>query len=394
MSINEQEIDSLLSGERDEVLEVCQEIAETQSGAVPTIKTGIPHLDNFLVTGVNNQMIFIGARPSQGKTHMASAIKRNMLSTEVNPNIPLNILNLSWEMQLKSIILREMKNATGKGIKHILNNPLSEDDALKAKYAIAGLRDNRLTTFSHVVQGNMFAYLVEKMLEKNPGQELIIVLDHIHILLTKKEIDEFLSLCNSLKLKHKNLSFIIFFQLNREIEKAWRGDNNAKIKTNPKNYVPNSSHIYNTDTLYQFADVIMTMVIPQVVDLDAYAPVHKERNPHLSEHFLPSSDDSKFTQLKGRNRIFYNYIKIRLNDDFDTPRMYCDILKRDSEEMVTEQYYSEESIQKFEAPKFDKNKNKKVAIPEVAVPIVHNTEAIQNAKGTGFETEGKDDTPF
>jgi hypothetical protein len=141
---------------------------------------------------------------------------------------------------------------------------------------------------------------------------------------------------NEFKMEDKNLSFIIYFQFNRTLEDVWR-DTKEK-KANPKNFLPNSSHIYNTDSLMQYADIILGMVIPQVVDMDEFVSVYKERNMHLEEHFIEGSEDNVTVRLKGRNRIYYNYIKTRLTDDFEDSRIYCSILDPKYEETAEKIY--------------------------------------------------------
>lgn len=383
------EIDLLIQeGNKDAVLKACEQIIAIQKNIIPPIKTGIDHLDNFLPAGVNNQMIFIGARPSMGKTHMANIIKSNLLSEEVNPRVDLSLLVLNWEMQLKSLILRDMKKVLNRGMKDMLSKEFTEDEKIKVNEVVKELLDERVLNFDQTVEGTEFEYLVRRYIEKNKGKEVVIIIDHIHVLLTKEQIDKFLKLCNDLKKEFTNLSFIIFFQLNREIEKRWRGGADAKMKLNPKNYVPNSSDIYNTDSLYQFADIIMTLVIPQVVDLDEYTTVSKERYRHLIDHFVGDADDNKTARLKGRNRVYQNYIKIRNNDDFESPRLFCDIINPDIENVITEMYYTETQTVKSK-PNFQKTNT----TPIVDMPISFGNLNNSSARGAGF-IDVNDKPPF
>lgn len=335
-----EEINDILTGKNKDIIEACAEIKEIQKGDKLGLKTGIAHLDYFTLVGLDNLMVFIGSRPSMGKTHTASKIKKNLFDPEINPDQNIAILDLNWEMQAKYLVLRAMRETLGRSMRDILSKQLTEEENMAMKDPINKLKDKRVLTINKVIEGDAFVYLVEKYMEKNEGKRVVLFCDHLHILQEKSRIDSFLGLCNGLKLKYKNLSFIFFFQLNRTLENFWRGTNDAKFKVNPKNFVPNSSHIYNTDMLMQYGDVIMTQVIPQVVDLDEYASVTKERNPHLKNHFVFDDPENRTARLKGRNRIYYHYIKIRLNDDFDDPRTYCDILNQQTEERVTEEYYS------------------------------------------------------
>lgn len=389
--MTKEEIDRLISeGNRESVLKACSQIANIQKGLIPPLKTGIDHLDNFLPAGLNNQMVFIGARPSMGKTHMASLIKSNLLNPEVNPTQDIALLVLNWEMQLKSLILRDMKKVLNRDMKDILSKEFTEDEKKKVNDALGELLDERVLNFDQTVEGNDFEYLVRQYIRKNEGKEVILIIDHIHVILTKEQIDKFLKLCNDLKKEFTNLSFVIFFQLNREIEKRWRGGADAKTKPNPKNYLPNSSDIYNTDSLYQFADIIMTLVIPQVVDLDEYTNVNKERYKHLKDHFIGDADDTKTAKLKGRNRIYQNYIKVRNNDNFEEPRLFCDIINPDIEKVIDQMYYSDNPVQK-KKPEFKKPSEE---IPTIGA-INFNTLNSSSARGIGFEeSPPSGNTPF
>jgi hypothetical protein len=378
------EINDIINGESNEVDQAFKEIIKLQKREVAPIKTGIPDLDHFLLTGLNNMMVFVGARPSMGKTHTASVIKENLLNPQINPNLDIALLNLNWEMQMKSSILRYLKRSTGRNMRDILSREFSEKEKEELGYIMAPMYDERVLNFNHVIEGGAFEHLVHQFVKKNEGKEVVILVDHIHILLTKQQIDEFLFTCNKLKIMYTNLSFVIFFQLRRDIEQRWRGGADAKVKLNPKNFVPNSGDIYNTDMLFQFADVIMTQVIPQVVDLDEYTTVNKDRNKHLESHFIAgSSSDNKSAKLKGRNRIFRNYIKIRLNDNFEDPRMYCDILDPEKEEMVHERYYSNVKVVNTK-PSFIEEKQIEPPVVDLAFQTLNNS----SAKGEGF-----DDTP-
>jgi hypothetical protein len=380
-----EEIDAIIeAGNKAALDKAFSQIKAIQRGEIPPIMTGIDHLDGFLPSGLNNQWIFYGSRPSMGKTHMAQKLKKNLLSDEVNPLIDIAVLTLNWEMQLKSLLLRDMKQALNKGIRDILSKEFSAEEGGKANEAVKQYYDPNTLDFDQTIVGEEFKYLIKKFREKHEGKEIVVIIDHIHVILTKKEIDEFNRVCNDLKKEFTDISFIIFFQLRRDIEQRWRGTGEAKI--NPKNFLPNSSDIYNTDTLYQFADIILTSVIPQVVDMDEYTTVNKERNQHLIEHFIGDGKDNKTARLKGRNRVFYNYIKIRNNDDFEAPRLFCDIINPDIEDIITDLYYSDDAKNKVATAK--------PSFPPPGggeTPIVHPFSLNNSsAQGEGFEDKSED----
>lgn len=353
------EIDNIINRNNSEILEAHNEIVDLQKGTGHIIKTGQPHLDYFLVGGLNNKMVFLGSRPSMGKTYHCESTMDNLLDERINPNQNISILRMNLEMQTRALLLRDLKKSLNKKMIDIISSPYTEEEKKKVKEVVKKHSDKRIINISKLLEGEQLKYLLtsycnkideEDKLKNEHGTKLweeegnkgeyipivtqkIILLDHLHIYQTKAQIDSVLSIFNDMKMQDKNLSFIIYFQFNRSLEDVWRDSKDKKA--NPKNFLPNSSHIYNTDSLMQYADIVMGMVVPQVVDLEEFASVYKDRNGHLREHFLADSADNVTVRLKGRNRIFYNYIKIRLVDDFEDPRLYCDILNKSIEDKAT-----------------------------------------------------------
>lgn len=358
-----QEIDLILNRKNDEVVEAHKEIVALQKGNGHLILTGQEHLDYFLIGGLNNKMVFIGSRPSMGKTFHCESTMDNLLNEKINPNQNISILRMNLEMQTKSLLLRDLKRSLGRKMMDIISTPYTTEEQPKVLAVVNKHRDKRIINFSKLVEGDDLRYLLKRFCENvdikdaeinkeelkkwNLLPEIeklrkpfipivtqkIILVDHLHIYQTKKQIDDVLSIFNEMKMQDSNLSFIIYFQFNRMLEEVWRDTKDKKA--NPKTFLPNSSHIYNTDSLMQYADLVMGMVVPQVVDLDEFVSVYKDRNEHLKEHFSEDSPiDNSTVRLKGRNRIFYNYIKIRLVDDFEDARLYCDILNPEYENKV------------------------------------------------------------
>lgn len=377
-----QEIDLILNRRNDEIVEAHKEIIALQKGSGHIILTGQDHLDYFLIGGLNNKMVFIGSRPSMGKTYHCESTMDNLLNEEINPNQNISILRMNLEMQTKSLLLRDLKKSLGKKMIDIISTPYTEEEQVKVKQVVKKHRDKRIINFSRIVEGEELRYLLKKFCngidekdaeinqpyflewnklteeEKNlqpyvPATvtQKIVLVDHLHIYQTKKQIDDVLSIFNEMKMQDSNLSFIIYFQFNRSLEEVWRDTKDKKA--NPKTFLPNSGHIYNTDSLMQYADLVMGMVVPQVVDLEEFVSVYKERNEHLKEHFIENSSlDNMTVRLKGRNRIFYNYLKIRLVDDFEDARLYCDILNPEFEKTSNRMYEQSKSTFSTTIPVF------------------------------------------
>jgi hypothetical protein len=384
-----QEIDLILNKKNDEVVEAHKEIIALQRGNGHIIKTGQKDLDYFLVGGLNNKMVFIGSRPSMGKTHHCETTMDNLLNEAINPNQNIAILRMNLEMQTKSLLLRDLKKSLGKKMIDIISTPYTELEKKEVIKVVNKHRDSRIINFSRIVEGEDLRYLLksfcktvddrdetfnspfleawnslseeDKILKPYVVEKVtqkIVLVDHLHIYQTKKQIDDVLSIFNEMKMHDSNLSFVVYFQFNRTLEEVWRDTKDKKA--NPKTFLPNSGHIYNTDSLMQYADLVMGMVVPQVVDMEEFVSVYKERNEHLKEHFIEgSSSDNTTVRLKGRNRIFYNYLKIRLVDDFEDSRLYCSVLNPEYEKTVNKLYEQDKNpfsvtMPDFKTPIFEK----------------------------------------
>jgi len=370
------------------------DIVAIQKNEKPLLRTGFPYVDEFLPDGLTNKMVFAGSRPAMGKTYNCSELIDNLLSPEINPEQQINILRFNWEMISSSLLLRELKKTLNKRMKDIINTPYTEEEKPLVRAVVAKLDDKRITNVSRIIEGNELRYLLRKFCETNPEQKKVIICDHLHILSSKDRIDEFLSICNDFKLEFPNFTLIGYFQLNRTLETMWRG--NADSKANPKNFRPHSGFIYNTDSLQQFGDLIYTLIIPQVANLDEYASVAKEYYMHLEEHFVDGNEDSVWAKLKGRNRLYIDIIKVRLVDDFEDPRLFCYLLdssKEDSQPREqSREYKAKASMPQFEIKKDSSNTKEAADSKTKALPYVFPADAFGPVVSN--QQEDSDDRPF
>lgn len=380
---NQQYIDDLFSGEKkdSEILKAHTDIVDIQKNNKPILLSGFPYIDDFLPNGLTNKMVFGGSRPAMGKTFNCSELIDNLLNKEINPEQNIEILRLNWEMVSSSLLLRELKKGLNKSMKEIIKNPYTEEERSVVTSVVKKLDDKRITNVSRIIEGNELKYLLRKFCETNPDKKKVIIVDHLHILSSKQRIDDFLGICNDFKLEFPdNFCLVGYFQLNRTLETMWRG--NADSKPNPKNFRPHSGFIYNTDALQQFADLIYTLIIPQVANLDEYASVSKEYYSHLEPHFVEGNEDSVWGKLKGRNRLYVDVIKVRLVDDFEDPRLFCYLLDPSKED---------KEIKTFEPTTKSTSHTMPIFKPEIEEPIEPNFN-LQNAFGT--DEEENLDPPF
>lgn len=386
-----EEIQKILNNKNSEVSEAHKEIISLQNNKENILKFGQEWLDENVIGGINNKIIFLGSRPSNGKTHHCSETINALLDPKINPT-PVEVCRLNLEMPTQALLLQQISRTLDKPPKEILSGPFSEQEKPLVQDIVNSFMDERIQNVSKVMRGQDFQSFVEafcakidesdkehneaevqkakKIIEETGDRELakkeynpkntkkVVLIDHLMIYRSKDEIDDILLRCNAMKMADKNLSFIIYFQLRRDVEDLWRGSKDSKV--NPRNMLPDSRYIYMSDVLQQVADIVVGMVIPQVYDLDEYAAIHKNRNNHLEKHFVEEdvTTDSDWIRLKGRNRIYYNFIKIRLINSFEDPRLFCNLLNPNREEEIQKVYKKEElTIQMpvFNATKFQVN---------------------------------------
>lgn len=329
--------DSLFSKENTEIDKAYEDILKIQRGDSLPLTTGIDFLDDNLIGGLNNKMVFIGSRPSQGKSYNLAKIQNHLLDTYEN----VRILRMNLEMPTQSLLLRQLKETLNKPMKEIISKSFTAEEIVKAEEALGKMKDKRVTDISQPIKGEdlrelLRAFYLSCKNEKIEGIKKVVFLDHLHVYSSKEEIDNVIEVFNDVKMADPDISFVIYFQFNRTIEDEWRNSKEKKIFN--FNMLPSSKFIYLSDKLMQYADIVLSLTIPQVVDLEEFATVNKKRNPHLEEHFIESSKETDFAKLKGLNRIYYNFIKIRMNDDFDDPRLFCEVLDKSKETKIEDKY--------------------------------------------------------
>lgn len=326
----------VFSKENMEADKALEDLLKLQKGDSKPITTGYKFLDDNLIGGLNNKMVFALSRPSMGKTYMSANIQRHLLENFED----VRILRINLEMPTQSLLLRELKNALNKPMKAIISQEFTEEEKLKVEETVRKFKDPRITDFSQPVKGEDLRNLLRAFYQTYQGQDVkkVVMLDHLHVYSSKDDIDNVLEIFNDVKMADPNISFIVFAQLNRTLEDEWRASKERKSFN--FNMFPSSKFIYLTDKLMQYGDIIFSMTIPQVVDLEIFGAVNKDRNKHLEDSFIEESKESNYAKLKGLNRIYYNFIKIRMNDDFDDPRIFCEVLDP-AKEVETESKYKE-----------------------------------------------------
>lgn len=346
--MNQDKINRLLEHSVENINQTVKFLTDLQHKLIQPISSGLPHLDKVMLGGLFPDLIIsIVARASNGKSYTINRI-RNAILEDKEQDVAMLFYNL--EMPFFTLLLVEIKKILKKSLRFIIDNPPSEQELPLYKKVTDEFRDKRLTKIDETITAEEFYFITKAWIERNKHKkQLFILLDHIGIIKGKNKtesIHETMEYINMLKLEYPRLlTFIVLGQMNREIEARWR-----QKDTNPTQLIPDSSSVYGSDSIMFFSDIVMAQVIPQAVGMEEkYASVNKERYDYLSEHF---TDDgvatSKYTRLRGDNRVYYHFLKVRLQDG--EPTMYCEILNPEIEELTRAHGEFEKNNDSFELP--------------------------------------------
>lgn len=333
--MNNEKLNKLLEHNTRGVDDAIRAIDDLQQGHTVPISVSYLFL-NELCLGAGilpNLIISLLARPGQGKTYMAQTIRKDLLA---DPDKNIGILYFNWEMPWFSLLLIEMKKALKKSFKDILGiKPTAEEKQIMAEVA-ESLKDPRFTSVDISLDAKEFEYVCRKYIEENLHKDQIFIfIDHIGIGKGKNKLEvmfEIMEVCNRLKLDYPNkLTFFPLSQLNRDIERLWRTRD-----INPMNLRVTSEYIYGADAIMQYSDIVVASVIPQKAGFGdlGYCVVNRKSYAHLEDHIMDSEKASskEFVRMKGNNRVYYDVLKKRLDDD--TPTLYCEVLSEDKEEVI------------------------------------------------------------
>lgn len=321
-------LDELLNKSNKGIDDAVKELHKLQHGFVKPIKTSLEFLNELTFGGLQKNMIIaLSGRPSHSKTFTAHRLRRDIMT-----NSQASLLYFNWEMSWFNLLILEVKKILKKPLQYILNNPPTEEEIVQMKKVADEFRDSRFTSVDKALTPDEFYYVTEQWILQNIEKDhLVIMIDHIGITKGSNKTDaiyQVVEYCNELKLKYPNkLTFVILSQLNREIEKLWRTRD-----TNPVNLRVTSEYLFAADSIFQGCDLVIAMVIPQRAGLDKYCAINIEKNEHLREHVCEDeSSDKEYVRLKGLNRVYYDVIKKRLDDN--SPSLYCEIMDPEAEEI-------------------------------------------------------------
>ena len=295
------------------VKDTAADIKSYQVGEKIIVKTNKPYLDEF---GITSSSVVVIAGPSfTGKTMELEELKANIMSDEVN----LKAKNFVWlsnslEMTNMATLLRGLSAHLDLPKKEILSREFTETEARLAKEYIKSIADSRFYINETPPTPEEFIDSCRQFLSEHTDKDLVII-DYDHSALTraktlskKMAMDDLYEGVNELKKEFKNSLFIFISQFNREsLSRIAEKDNNMRAQR---------SDLYQSDALFQVADVVYALQVPHKVGVDQYRLVMPKYYEHLTEHFGDFNKDRTKVSFKTYGRIFIEVLKNRFADGF------------------------------------------------------------------------------
>jgi KaiC/GvpD/RAD55 family RecA-like ATPase len=283
--------------------ETVKTINDFQSGKLKPISTGIPHLDDALLSGLTPGIVVgIIGRSGHGKSYDMERIQRHVLKTQED----VVYINCNWELSHFKLLLRDISQRTGDSIDKILFDKQSEEQLLKLKEICDDNRTENVLYQNEPVTPDVFKEDIEKVILENPNKKIVVAIDNLENILIakgsqKESMDALLYQVNRLKNIHPYICFIVLNQMNQ---------NYLLRMDNPKNQRPIDSDIYGSDQLYKLCDVLYVKLIPWKLGIhEKFMVFHKNMYDWLEEHKLHSNGNVASFDPYGR--AFYFYLKLR-----------------------------------------------------------------------------------
>lgn len=363
----------------DVAREAAKEISQYQKGEKNIIKTGRPFLDDLFPV-VNGSVITIGAQSGVGKSFELMRIKRNVLNKDLNPNADNYVfLDVSLEMKVRSLVLRELNKKLSKSKKDILLKEFSEEEKLLVREYFKDLADNRQFISQVPTSPQKFYEGCQAFLEQHKNKDSVfIAVDHLALVGADKGegrnqiIEALIERINDLKMLYGNVIFILLSQSNSDMLKR-AADKDVRSQ-------PQDSDLYYSNFTFQLSEYVVIIVNPLKMGIKEYTKVDPERYPNLKKYFL-EPDNKGRVSLETYGVLYYHLLKCREADG-----MYLDIYAEDLNIPDLENRRKENKTEKIstEIPKF-------IVPNSNELPNFNpNTDAMTKAQGKDFD----DNSPF
>lgn len=366
--------------------EAFQDLAKIQRGEKKLVKTGFEIIDQNIGGLLPGDLIVYSGLSGHGKSETLFRTKRNILDTNINEEAGDYVfLDMSLEMKVFNIILREVNNITHKKKSDILFQEFTEEEKEKVSLYYDSLSDERqYINQSPATPMEFYNACMAFMEEHKDKKAVFVTIDHMLLLSgsdKQKTIEATVEYINQLKLRFHNAYFILVSQLNRGIL--------GRVKEKDNNAAPNAADLFASSFLDQIASYNVIIYDPYKTGIEQYMKVNPNRYSYLSDHF--GDEDSKGrVSFNTQNRIFYHLEKAR---ESDNPYKNIHIVEKEVNEEQKEMLKQPEMSSK--TPNFSlKPEQGKKEMPIFEEPKF-DTEKFKTSPEDAFgEEDGDDSAPF
>lgn len=292
------------------VTEALIDVKKYQTGEKKILKCGRPYIDDVGIGLVNGSVVLLAAGSGVGKSFELARLQKNILNKEINPNADNIVsLNVSLEMRILSLVLRDLEGKLSKSKKEILISEFTEEEKLLVKEYYDLLQDDRQFVCQSPTSVNDFKLGCINFLKENTSKEsCIISVDHIVLIQSDRGqnknqvVENLVEVINELKMTYPNVIFILLSQTNSE--------NQKRIKDKDRMSQPKDLDIYYSQFSFQVADYVIVITNPWKLGISSYSKLNPSRYPDLEDFFV--DEDSKGrVSLDTEGVLYFHLLKCR-----------------------------------------------------------------------------------
>lgn len=239
--------------------EYLEEISRRNGAGMPGMSSGIDDLDKLLNGFQPKNLYVIGARPSMGKTSLATGIATHisLLQSSALCEGSHGVLMVSQEMSTNSIIDRLMSSMGSIDLASLIRGELTEDGYDRLSYALSRLMNAAMWINDR--SASSLADIRAMLRERRKDNIKLLVIDYLQLMQgpgnTRNEQVENISRGLKQIAKDFNIAVVLLSQLSRKVDE--RADRR-----------PINSDLRDSGSIEQDADVIMFIYRDEVYKPD------------------------------------------------------------------------------------------------------------------------------
>lgn len=331
---------------KDLLLEEKKELAAYQRSSNRIVKTQRPYLDDTFGGLLPGDVVTIAAGAGVGKSYELNIIKNNVMDININPDANEYVfLDVSLEMRLFSLMIRQLSYGLNKSKKEILLKQFSESEKQKAADIISKWEDERFFISQTPTTPQQFYEQTNEFCMQHVDKKAIfITCDHLALLSGSAGktsiIEEFLLYINELKMSYKNVYFFLVSQLNSNYF--------GRIAEEDRMSEPKPTDLFYSNSIFHLSSYVMVIANPSKLGIVNYSSVIPERYPHLEKYFTEPNKKGKVS-FDSEGLLFYHLLKNREGETNYTDLFVHELFEKQFRPVKQEVYISKEAKEIFDA---------------------------------------------